>query len=396
MRREQPTNLAVTYGPEAGRVGAQATFVPPMPTLRALPLLLFVLSALCVVAQEPRMDTFDTTYVYDYSHILTGRVYMSTKYNRLLLGTNTGPKDLEYRPNNRINIGVGASYRALTLNLGVGVPWLNRDDEIRGRTHYIDAQANIHTQRWATNLFLQRFAGYYVSSHTLPELGWVQNTTYPTRPDLREFNVGVSSVHIFNNDRFSYRASFNQDAWQRKSQGSWLLGGYATYFHLGADSSLVPLRLDAQFEDGLHLRRGSFWDVGPMGGYVYTFVLKEHWFITGSAVLGIGASLQRAETDPVEGTELRKTTDIGPGFHVQVRAGMGYNGATHYFGLSFNQENIGYLIDARDRFSWAVGNVRLNFVQRFNTHIGFMDRGIRWFHKRVAEPVKDALPAGKR
>ncbi|MFT3886045.1 MAG: DUF4421 domain-containing protein [Flavobacteriales bacterium] len=345
--------------------------------------------------QRTRVDTFDTTYVHDYSRILTGRLFLSTKYNRLRLGTGTGLKDLEYRPNNRINFGVGASYRALTLNIGVGVPLLNRDDAIRGRTHYIDAQANIHTKRWATNLFLQRFAGYFVSSHTLPELGWVQNTTYPTRPDLREFNVGVSSVHIFNNDRFSYRASFNQDAWQRKSQGSWLLGGYATYFHLGADSSLVPTLLDAQFEDGLHLRRGSFWDVGPMGGYVYTFVLHEHWFLTGSAVLGIGASLQHAETDPVGSAQLRWSTDVGPGFHVQLRAGMGYNSSTHYFGLSFNQENIGYLIDARDRFSWAVGNVRLNFVQRFNTRIGFMDRGIRWFRKRVTEPVQEALPLPK-
>lgn len=346
-------------------------------------------------AQTPKVDTFDTAYVHDYSHILTGRLFLSTKYNLLHLGTNTGPKDLEFRPNNRINFGVGASYRAVTLNIGVGVPWLNSDDAVKGRTRYIDAQANIHTKRWATNLFLQRFAGYYVSSHTLPELGWTQSTTYPTRPDLREFNVGVSSVHIFNNDRFSYRASFNQDAWQRKSQGSWLLGGYATYFHLGADSSLVPTALDAQFEDGLHLRRGSFWDVGPMGGYVYTFVVDDHWFLTGSAVFGIGASLQRAETDPVEGTALRERTDVGPGFHAQFRAGAGYNSTKYYVGLSFNQENIGYLIDERDRFSWAVGNIRLNFVQRFDTHIRFMDRGIRWFRKRVTEPVQDALPSPK-
>lgn len=363
--------------------------------MRHVALLAGLSSFLCAAGQERKLgrDAFDTAYVRDYSRILTGRIYMSTKYNTLRLGAIEGARELIFRPNNRVNIGVGASYRALTLNLGVGIPLLNRDDAIRGRTHYIDAQANIHTKRWATNLFLQRFAGYFISSHALSELGWTQNTTFPTRADLKEFNVGVSTVHIVNNERFSYRAAFNQDAWQRRSQGSWLIGGYLTYFSLRADSSLVPARLDEQFESGLHLISGSFWDIGPMGGYAYTLVFGEHWFLTGSAVFGGGLSVQTAETDPVDEGRMTDTrTDTGPGWHAQFRAGAGYNSAKRYVGLSFNQENIGYLIDERNRFSWSVGNVRLNYVQRFNLHIGFMDRGLRWFRKRVADPVEEVLP----
>lgn len=363
--------------------------------LRGLLVPALLLAGIHAAAQQPvrDRDAFDTAYVHDYSRILTGRLYMSTKYNRLLLGAREGERDLSFRPNNRVNFGVGASYRALTLNIGVGIPLLNRDDAIRGRTRYIDAQANIHTKRWATNLFLQRFAGYFISSHQLSELGWDQRTTFPTRADLREFNVGVSSVHIVNNERFSYRAAFNQDAWQRKSQGSWLVGGYATWFSLRADSSLVPSALDDRFESGLHLVKGTFWDVGPMGGYTYTFVHREHWFLTGSLVVGAGLSVQQAETDPVDGGATTRTrTDTGPGWHAQIRAGAGYNGAKRYVGISFNQENIGYLIDERNRFSWSVGNIRLNYVHRFDLHIGFMDRGIGWFRKKVAKPVEEALP----
>ncbi|MEO5584093.1 MAG: DUF4421 domain-containing protein [Flavobacteriales bacterium] len=355
------------------------------------------LSALLLAApiaraqKSTKADTFDSAYVKDYSHIITARVYGSTKYNKMQLGGLKDVKALIYRPNNKINFGLGASYHALTLNIGVGIPGVNKDQVKYGETRYLDAQANIYTKRWATNLFLQRFKGYYVSSYTKPELGWFQDTEYPTRPDLVEYNLGVSTVHIFNNDRFSYRAAFNQDAWQRKSQGSVLIGGYLTYFHLKSDSSLVPSRLDDLYDPGLQLSKGGFLDLGPSAGYAYTLVIKEHIFFTGSFVVGGGLSVQRATTAKSDGSELQKTS-AGLGWHGQFRAGAGYNSARYYVGVAFNQENIGYLLEDRSSFYWSVGNIRLNFVKRFDMHIGFMDRGIRWFRKKVKEPVEESLP----
>ena len=328
-------------------------------------------------------QTFDTAYVRDYSHQLTMRLYSNTKYNALFIGSPF--TDLVYRPNNRINIGIGASYHALTLNIGFGVPFLNDDDAVRGRTRYLDAQANIHTQRWATNLFMQVFGGYYISSHDLGQVGWEQDTERPYRADLVQFNLGASTLRIFNDQRFSYRASFNQDAWQRKSQGSFLLGGYLTYYNVRADSSLVPTRLNVLFDTQTHMRRGSFLDVGPMGGYVYTYVLKEHWFMTISAAVGAGLSIQRIFLALPEGET--RHTDTGPGWHGQLRAGIGYNSHKTCIGLSINQENIGYLPASQESFRWNVGNIRLNFVQRFNQRVRVADRGIRWFRKKVAEPM---------
>lgn len=331
-------------------------------------------------------EHFDTAYVRDYSRILTARIYSSTKYNKLLLGGLHGGRAMIYRPNNKINFGIGASYHALTLNIGVGIPGINKDQEKRGETHYLDAQANLYTKRWATNLFLQKFRGYYISSHNKAEVGWVQDTELPTRPDLVQFNVGISTVHIFNNDRFSYRAAFNQDAWQRKSQGTLLAGGYFTYFHLNADSSIIPQRLALQYDDGLRLRRGGFLDLGPSLGYAYTLVIREHVFLTGSLVLGAGLSAQRATT--LENTNREeKRTVVGAGWHSQFRAGAGWNGAVYYAGISFNQENVGYLIDDRSNFYWSVGNIRLNFARRFNLGHTMVGRKIRKVKQELDLPT---------
>lgn len=312
----------------------------------------------------PKGNGFDTAYVLDYSRQLTGRLYLSTKFNQLRLGGMRGNRSLTYKPNNKFNFGAGLSYRALTLNIGVGIPGLNKDQDKRGSTRYLDAQANIHAKRWATNLFLQGFQGYYISSHGKEELGWAQPTLFPVRPDVREYNFGVSTVHIFNNDRFSYRAAFNQDAWQRRSQGSFLAGGYLTYFRLRADSSLVPARLSGAFEPGLHIVRGGFTDFGISAGYAYTLVIREHFFLTGSAVLGGGLSAQRATTADRNLEDVG--TALGPGWHGQVRAAAGYNSARYYAGISFNQETIGYLVDERDRLYWGVGNIRVNVAKRFS------------------------------
>ncbi|MBK8340887.1 MAG: DUF4421 domain-containing protein [Flavobacteriales bacterium] len=355
----------------------------------------FCIAVSCVclmVPLAPAQDranpqAFDTAYVADYSHLLSLRIYSSTKYNALTIASRSAT-DLVHRPNNRINIGIGASYRSLTLNIGFGIPFVNNDEAVRGKTQYLDAQANVHTQRWAANLFLQIFGGYYIASHNLEQVGWVQDTERPYRADLVQFNLGGSALRIANHRRFSYRAAFTQDAWQRKSQGSVLVGGYITYYNVRADSSLVPSALSAGFDRHARMRRGTFFDIGPMGGYACTFVLKEHWFLTASAAVGAGLSIQNiVSTDP--GNDVVQT-DAGPGWHAQMRASGGYNSRKINIALSFNQENIGYLLTGQESFRWNVGNVRLNLVKRFNRRVPMADRGIRWFRKKLAAPIDTA------
>ncbi|MEO7082275.1 MAG: DUF4421 family protein, partial [Flavobacteriales bacterium] len=115
---------------------AGATFAPvyQMPSARPFQRLIAVASLLLlcmghsVLAQSDKArDTFDTAYVKDYSHILTSRFYLSTKYNKLQLGGLKSARALIFRPNSKINFGFGASYRSLTLNIGVGIPGLNKD-----------------------------------------------------------------------------------------------------------------------------------------------------------------------------------------------------------------------------------------------------------------------------
>lgn len=334
------------------------------------------------------LGQIDTVYVKDYSHLIAGRLFSSTKFNTLGLGGRAEPA-LTYRPNNQINLGVGASYRKLTLNIGLKAPFINNDDDLYGKTRYIDAQANMLGPSRATNLFLQYFQGYHISSFDQRTVDWGQDTRQPYRPDLSELNIGISTLRMTNAERFSYRAAFNQDAWQRISQGSWMYGGYATYYHLHADSSLVPAQLADRYGPAARIRIGDFVDLGVMGGYAYTWVMGGHWFVTASAAAGIGGSLQRTVRDAHRDDEAG--TSLGPGWHVQGRAGIGYNSARDQIGLTYNQERTAYFLPTQNVFAWSVGNVRLNYVHRFSERIAFLDKVVRLLKR--GSPADEAVPA---
>ena len=327
----------------------------------------------------------DTMYVRDLSSRPTIRLYVSTKFNSLVIRADDPYTDLRYQPNGHYNIGVGMSYRRLTLNIGLPIPFVPSDVAEKGRTKYLDAQATLHTNKQSSNLFLQVFKGYHITSHSLEEVGWMQTTAVPYRADLVQFNIGLSTLLIADEEHFSYRATFNQDAWQQRTKGSWLYGGYATCYVLNADSAVIPTMLQPGFSASSALTQGILFDVGPMGGYVHTFVYKRHWFLTLSGALGVGPSVQRVKlSDPV-GAETR--SDLGPGWHAQLRGGVGYNSRYYYAGVVFNQERVAYMLGERDRYAWDVGNFRVLVAMRLKDRPKQVDRGLRWLKRNTPLPV---------
>ena len=366
---------------------------------------IFMILAFCIPitaaaqenSEETKGDDLDTLFVKDLSHLLAGRVFVSTKYNTLRLNSSTGSHSLVYRPTNQYNFGVGASYRKFTLNLGFGIPGItdSRRKEL-GHTRYLDAQANMFTPERASNIFLQYFEGYHISSHDRAQLNWPeQETDRPFREDLRQFNAGISTLRIVNGKRYSYRAAMNQDAWQLRSQGSWLYGGFITYYGLRADSTLIPRALEEHYADEASLLKGDLVDAGPMGGYAYTFVIDRHFFIMGSAAAGAGVSMQSLTLDDrnAENGIDEKTTSWGPSWRVQARAGIGYNSARTQIGITFNQEQVHYLLPEQNFFVWNVGNVRFNIVHRFEKRVRPVDKAMEKLLNDPPPPLEETVPA---
>src|SRR5690554_170807 len=186
-----------------------------------------------LLAQQPQPSQ-DTAYYQTFPEHITSRLYFSRKYTSLKIQDKLTGKDYLYMPNTTLNMGVGATYKMLTLNLAYGFGFLN-PEEGKGETKYLDAQAHIYPRKMVVDLFLQFYKGYYLTDG----LGASPGENYLTRPDMKVQKVGASVQYVFNHGRFSYRAAFLQNEWQKKSAGTFLLGAVMYGGMAQEDSNLI-------------------------------------------------------------------------------------------------------------------------------------------------------------
>jgi hypothetical protein len=304
----------------------------------------------------------DTSYVRDYTRDLTARLYFSRKYAGYGVRDYRQNQELLYRPNHRLNFGVGLNYYFLGLNLGVNMPFVNNDDDRYGQTRYLDAQSHIYLSKFTVDLYLQYYKGHYLSKPQDWIENWQPGSPFPKRGDLRTISTGISVHYIFNHRRFSYRAAYLQNEWQKKSAGTFLAGSEFYRVHMQADSSVTaPARGLAPFFGGVQFSQSVVYSFGANAGYAYTFVYKSNFFLSLALVGGVGLGSSRLMEPGAE--DLVKTTLH---FNTTARAAIGYNSPRYYAGFSVvnlalrSQTPVG-----RSAISFDTGNFRLNFCRRF-------------------------------
>lgn len=299
------------------------------------------------------MAQSDSTYYASYDKIITGRFYFSQKYTSYQYRDDADAIRIRYKPNTTLNMGVGATYNWATLNLAYGFGFLNRD-EAKGKTKYLDLQTHLYGRKLIIDAFGQFYSGFYVRKDEIQEGA----SGYYLRPDIKVRYLGASGQYLFNHKRFSYRASFLQSEWQKKSAGSLLAG---IEFFLGrskADSSIVPAVIRGQANE-IDLNQVDFFDIGPNIGYIYTFVFKKHFYITGQATISLDYGIH---TFRMNGENVRSST-FSPNSSFSFFTG--YNSKTWALSFIFVNKNISIASGEDQNVDFNTGNLRFNIVHRF-------------------------------
>jgi hypothetical protein len=333
---------------------------------------IFSISCQPLIAQDGAAG--DNDYYVTFEEQLTTKLYLAKKYTSLIMKAPEGIQSLRYRPNTLTSLGVSGSYKALSLSFGYGFDFLNPNKDAKGRTRSFDFQTHIYTRDWATDLYAQFYKGYYLSLGATP--GTVDKNYY-VRPDLKVNLVGASVYRLLNGDRFSYRASFIQNEWQKQSAGSVLLGAEIYYGSTKGDSALVPAHLNDYYpQQGIN--RVRLLEFGPGAGYAYTAVWQEHFFVTGSATINADISMVKEVSE--SGSANR--TSISP--NASLRAVAGYNSEEWAATISWLHNST----NAKGRspnaeYGIKTGDFRITLVKRFTP-------GNRL--KKRLEPILDRMP----
>lgn len=309
---------------------------------------------------------YDTSYIRIYKDELTTRLFLSRKQNEYNLSERLLNPWIRYRTNDNLLLGIGYTYSFLTLNLAVKMPFINADDDLYGESKYFDLQSHTIFRSYIVDLYLQWNKGYYIANpeEIYPVYGG--GPAMPLRGDLRTNIVGLNLQYLFNSSRFSYKASFLQNEFQRKSAGSPIAGIEAYWMLAMTDSAMVGTDIPASgFLGDRPFNQSDIFNAGLLGGYAYTFVLKEKLYLSLSSVVGVSGGYNYIHNSHISE---RVSSGLALGINNTTRISLGYNSAYYYVGVSFHRFSMGNRAgEEREWLGYSTGNIRFNVVKRFIT-----------------------------
>ncbi|MCK5136915.1 MAG: DUF4421 family protein [Bacteroidales bacterium] len=324
----------------------------------------FTNSATAQLFDESTIVKHDTNYIKIYKDELTTRMFLSRKQNGYTLSDRLLNPWIRYKTNDNLLLGIGYTYSFLTLNLAVKMPFINRDDDIYGKSKYVDLQSHTIFRSYILDLYIQWNKGYYISNPDEVFETRSSSTVYPYRGDLRTNILGLNIQYLFNSSRYSYKASFLQNEFQRKSAGSPILG-IEGYWMLGmGDSLIVPGSIPPRdFVDNVPFNQADLFNVGLNGGYAYTFVWKESIYLSLSSVIGLACAQSVMHNTETSGSY---RSGISLGINNVTRASLGFNKNDFFIGVSYIGFTMTNLAGGdNDWISYSTGNIRFNVVKRF-------------------------------
>lgn len=318
---------------------------------------LFALISLFILATNAKAQDGrgnDTSYYVYYPGSITGRLFTCQKYTRFTV-KNNGTRDLRYQPNTTFNLGVGATYHNFTLNLAYGFGFLNPEQQ-KGKTKYLDFQGHFYMPKWITDFDGQLYKGY----HLYPKGFGTSGGNYYYRGDMKVNLFGISQYRIFNFKRFSYRASFIQNEWQKKSAGTFLAGVEAYYGVVTGDSNLIPQQQLPSFGNAA-IEKINYFSIGPGIGYAYTVVLLHHLFVTGSLTGDAAFTFSNDHS----GARAASHFSVDPVTRFHVAAG--YNSRSWNISANWIEDNLPFPgTDKKMGYQFNTGNYRIVVAKRFN------------------------------
>ncbi|HVM89330.1 MAG TPA: DUF4421 domain-containing protein [Puia sp.] len=304
-------------------------------------------------AQSYKPD-HDTTYYKSYKGVFIVRAYLSRKYSVLKLVPGTDLKSMSYHANTVPSLGLGFTYRSLSFSYSRGLNFLKSESR-KGPTNFTDLQLRLYKRKWTIDAVASFSRGYYL---TPQGTGTANGDGYFIRPDVGSQIVGLGFYRVLNDKKFSYGAALSQNAWQKKSAGSFLIGAEACYVAINGDSSFIPSLADSNYSK-LRIRKMHLFEIGPSFGYAYMLVIARNYFLLGSFNVGVNYSYSREIGNS-------KDTKIGVWGNYIFRLAAGYNAAKWNISMAW----LGARINTEGRASaykylFDAGGYRLVYARRF-------------------------------
>lgn len=270
----------------------------------------------------------DTNYVYTYPKSFLISPFYAQRSFAIKLRPNMG-RNSTFIPNMSDAFGINLAYSNFRIQLATKFPDTQKSIEDKVRSRYTDLNLQMFKRTFILELSYKSVSGFIDEDYQKPR---------PNAPDvfankdLRTRYVKLNYYHLFSPDKFSLRAAYRLMERQKRSAGSWLLGGNATFLSMNAPQPFLDQEIRPAFEDYGSIKGLTIFGLGILGGYAHTFVYKDFFF---TALGGTGLELKRGNYDVANG---RKIEDFAT-LVLDLRAVLGYNHKNWFAGINAQLES---------------------------------------------------------
>jgi len=315
----------------------------------------------------PKPPRVDTTYIASYNRML--HVHLLLEDTDYALRFISDEKRLIYKPNIASSVGIGVSYSWLSFNATIPTPRAGNEEGEKGKTKQFRLGFSFNGRRVWFDTKYEQYKGLYLSNPEVLEDNWfLHNTRYPLRPDINSKTFYTRVYYSFNNQKFSYPATLFRRERQKKSAGSFLLGGTFIYSQVAGDSSLLPARLQSNFPEDANLVRFRSATYSVNVGYAHTFVFKKYLFTSLSLRPGL-AIRSRSGLQP---GDVAADLPVQLGLQGDGRATFGFNSNKYYGGITGSLLFSSGSLEASNRQRSYYSEVQILIGRRF----GYKAKGL--------------------
>jgi len=233
--------------------------------------------------QDPAFERYSNQYVW-YSDI-----GFSTAPAAVRIPEKNGIDKLQMRNNSKLVLGVGFSYKWLTLRLSSGILGNLRPKSRFGTTVYYDLGFDFTVKK----RFFIDFDFHTYNGYTYKNAYRWNDTLNELKPNLYDTKFGAASISI--NTWHFFNADFNMASFRGKTGaykrqvGTWYLRYTTNIYGIGNENGIIPPELRDSANTKTSAQTLAAFDFGVIPGYGY--VQKIRNFQIG-VMAGLGFTVQ--------------------------------------------------------------------------------------------------------
>ncbi len=305
----------------------------------------------------------DTTYITNYKDQLNARLVAVVRTNTFSIKNKLTQQSIEYSINTNLNMGIGFSFKSIGFEILYNPPGLaiNTDDDKFGKSKQFGISSSANGRMLTYDAYYKYNQGFHTTGlyRVSPT-----DTAYDhyKRSDIQNYSAGINATYVFNNKKFSIGAPYNLLQRQNKMAGSLLLGTYAFYYGITADSIIFPDTLYKNFKPDVQLVNATSLTYGLSVGYTYTFVIFKNWFF--NIYLLPGISLQQFYSTNAFDQKVYTRNNASVSF--QSRFSLGFNKPRYFIGISWVGNNFAISDDPNSAVNFKYGTFRFYYGHRFD------------------------------